>query len=102
MDPSIRWLTCALTEVPKDDAWLSPTERERQTRLTVDKRRNDWRLGRFTAKRALERAGLNAPLQMISILPAQGRRSGDHPGRRAADRVHLALPPGGHRSLRAL
>lgn len=35
------------------DAWLSPGERERAASLRLPKRRDDFRLGRFTAKRAL-------------------------------------------------
>ncbi len=39
--------------VPEGDAWLSGAERARQARLHVPKRRADWRLGRYAAKRAL-------------------------------------------------
>ncbi len=40
-------------DVPADDEWLSPREREVQARFVVPKRRADWRLGRWTAKAAL-------------------------------------------------
>ncbi len=49
----IRWLHQTVAEVPPGDDWLSPDERGVQASLTVPKRRADWRLGRWTAKRAL-------------------------------------------------
>lgn len=38
-------------DVPRDDAWLSSPELAVQGRMTIAKRRADWRLGRWTAKR---------------------------------------------------
>jgi 4'-phosphopantetheinyl transferase len=43
----------ALDDVPPGDAWLMPHEAEVQAGLRFPKRRADWRLGRFTAKRAV-------------------------------------------------
>ncbi len=42
-------------DVPDDDAWLSDRERAVLDKLHVGKRRNDWRVGRWTAKRAARR-----------------------------------------------
>ena len=39
-------------EVPPDDGWLGPRERRVLATLHVPKRRGDWRLGRWAAKRA--------------------------------------------------
>jgi phosphopantetheinyl transferase (holo-ACP synthase) len=39
-------------EIPPGDAWLGPHEREVVTALGFPKRRADWRLGRYAAKRA--------------------------------------------------
>ena len=39
-------------EVPEDDDWLSAAERTTLAALTVPARRRDWRLGRWTARRA--------------------------------------------------
>lgn len=50
---NVFWLEQTADEVPASDAWLSGTERGRLAGLTVPKRREDWRLGRWTAKRAL-------------------------------------------------
>ena len=52
MSESIHYLTQNLTDVPDNDDWLSEKERALLSRLNVPKRRNDWRLGRWTAKRA--------------------------------------------------
>lgn len=46
-------LTQNLAEVPPDDDWLSPNERAVLDTLRFPKRRAEWRLGRWTAKRAL-------------------------------------------------
>ena len=48
---SIHWLTQTLADVPEADDWLNDGERERLATLRFPKRRNDWRLGRWTAKR---------------------------------------------------
>ena len=42
-----------LPDVPENDSWLSTGEREVLAGLRFQKRRNDWRLGRWTAKRAI-------------------------------------------------
>ncbi len=47
------WLTRSLVEVPAGDAWLGPGERAVLAGLTIEKRRSDWRLGRYTAKAAV-------------------------------------------------
>lgn len=41
--------------VPAGDAWLAPAESERALGLRIATRRRDYRLGRWTAKRALAR-----------------------------------------------
>ncbi len=40
-------------KVPAGDRWLSPLERSVEARLRWPKRRSDWRLGRWVAKRAV-------------------------------------------------
>jgi 4'-phosphopantetheinyl transferase len=47
----IFWLTQTLAEVPETDDWLCVGERQKLAMLRFPKRRNDWRLGRWTAKR---------------------------------------------------
>jgi len=42
-----------LTEVPESEYWLSAGERDVLAGLRFPKRRNDWRLGRWTAKQAI-------------------------------------------------
>ncbi|HEX9886570.1 MAG TPA: 4'-phosphopantetheinyl transferase superfamily protein, partial [Longimicrobiales bacterium] len=60
--------------VPEDDDWLSPAERAVLAGLGIEKRRRDWRLGRWLAKRAvlgwLESRGRRAPLTGVEILAA--------------------------------
>jgi 4'-phosphopantetheinyl transferase len=43
----------ALADVPADDDWLTDRERAVLAGLRFEKRRADWRLGRFTAKHAV-------------------------------------------------
>ncbi|MGZ4288667.1 MAG: 4'-phosphopantetheinyl transferase family protein [Solirubrobacteraceae bacterium] len=48
-----RWLTRTLAEVPAGEQWLGPSERAALSRLRIEKRRADWRLGRYAAKAAV-------------------------------------------------
>jgi len=52
------WLMQHVSDVPAGEAWLSPAERELFARLWAPKRIRDWRVGRWTGKLALARAGL--------------------------------------------
>jgi 4'-phosphopantetheinyl transferase len=47
------WLTQKLADVPENDDWLTPNEIICMNKLRFPKRRAEWRLGRWTAKRAL-------------------------------------------------
>jgi 4'-phosphopantetheinyl transferase len=49
----IFWLEQTAIDVPSDDEWLSASESERLASLRFPKRREDWRLGRWTAKRTV-------------------------------------------------
>jgi 4'-phosphopantetheinyl transferase len=51
---SVGWLVQSLSDIPDDECWLSPCERSTLARLRFSKRRDDWRLGRWTAKRAIQ------------------------------------------------
>lgn len=83
--PSLWWADHG--QVPPGDGWLGPREREVQQRLSVPKRRADWRLGRFAAKHAVLtgaaparwRGDLSAPIALaapehllaaVELLPA--------------------------------
>ncbi|HSD65360.1 MAG TPA: hypothetical protein VLF95_01595, partial [Vicinamibacteria bacterium] len=50
---SLRWLSQGMADVPADDAWLAPREAAWVGRMRFPKRRSEFRLGRWTAKRAL-------------------------------------------------
>ena len=54
---AVSWLLQHVADVPSSDEWLSASERETLARLWAPKRIRDWRLGRWTAKRALARMG---------------------------------------------
>jgi len=49
----IYWLEQTEADVPAENDWLSPSEAASLDRMRFAKRRSDWRLGRWTAKRAL-------------------------------------------------
>jgi len=53
----VSWLAGREEELPPGEAWLTGAEREVLSRLRVPKRRGDWLLGRWVAKRALVLAG---------------------------------------------
>jgi len=50
---SLHWLSQGMGEAPADDAWLSPREAAWVARMRFPKRRSEFRLGRWTAKKAL-------------------------------------------------
>ena len=50
---NIYWVEKSQSDVPIHDDWLAKSELRRLERLRISKRRDDWRLGRWTAKRAL-------------------------------------------------
>ena len=70
----VRWFEQSQADVPEDQRWLSGWERLHVERLRIPKRRSDWLLGRWTAKRALaETLGwISVPdtLSRIEVWPA--------------------------------
>jgi len=91
------WLTRSIADVPADDGWLGPAEREVLARLRFERRRLDWRLGRFTAKAAVA-AWLGVPAAGVEIAAASDgapeARVGDDPAP-----VSLSLSHRGGRAL---
>jgi len=51
--PGVRWLAQRLADVPKHNDWLTTSELEVLESKKIVKRRSDWRLGRWTAKRTV-------------------------------------------------
>jgi phosphopantetheinyl transferase len=68
---TISWLEHTAAEVPQADWWLSRAEQEHLGGLRFDKRRSDWRLGRWTAKLAVSKSLAVPDLDSIEIRPAQ-------------------------------
>jgi len=72
----VYWLEQTEPQVPAGNDWLSPVERALLDSMPFPKRRNDWRLGRWTAKQAvtaclnLTMTGGAPPLPEIEILSA--------------------------------
>ena len=50
---NVYWLEQTESDVPVENDWLSPSEATCMSALRIAKRRADWRLGRWTAKRAV-------------------------------------------------
>lgn len=63
----VYWLEQTEGDVPPTDEWLSEAEIARLATMRIPKRRGDWRLGRWTAKRAIA-AYLNL-VRDITTLP---------------------------------
>lgn len=73
----IYWLEQKQADVPQDNDWLSPFEIQRLSRMFVRKRSDDWRLGRWTAKRALAaNAGLPAHRRVLAAIEIRAGQSG--------------------------
>jgi 4'-phosphopantetheinyl transferase len=51
---AVRLLQCAAADLPAAAYWLAPEERERLAALRFAKRRAEWQLGRYAAKRLLQ------------------------------------------------
>ena len=71
---NVYWLEQTEVDVPPEDDWFSASEAARLNGMRFAKRRAEWRLGRWTAKRALA-AYLNVPahpqaLTDIELRPA--------------------------------
>jgi len=83
----VYWLEQTKSDLPAQDHWLSAGDLDRLSGMRFEKRRADWQLGRWTAKRALA-AYLHLPthlhaLAKIEIRPAPG----------GAPEVYLASQP---------
>jgi 4'-phosphopantetheinyl transferase len=69
-----RWLQQTEEDVPQENHWLGPAETEKLASFRIAKRRADWRLGRWTAKRAVASylciSNDAASLSLIEIRPA--------------------------------
>ena len=113
----LRWLLQASAGTPVTLDWLTPHERLRAAAFRFEKRRRDWLLGRYAAKRLVvrhlrEETGLPVPLSLLEIgTEASGspfaRLSSDappvagiEPGRRIP--VSLSISHSAGRSLVAL
>jgi 4'-phosphopantetheinyl transferase len=95
--PSPGWLTRSLADLPGSDDWLGRAERRVLDGLTFDKRRSDWRLGRFCAKAAVATWLGVDPSRLEIAAAADGAPEARLDGQPAA--VALALS---HRAGRAL
>ena len=85
----VYWLERSAADLPAQNDWLSASDRTRLDGMRFAKRREDWRLGRWTAKLAVA-AYLNLPtahqaLAKIEVLPAPS----------GAPEVFLANQPAG-------
>jgi 4'-phosphopantetheinyl transferase len=74
MSTEVYWLAAGEAAVPPGDGWLSDREIAVCAALRIPKRRNDWRLGRWTAKSAIAAyrgfASNPAVLAAIEVRPA--------------------------------
>jgi 4'-phosphopantetheinyl transferase len=87
---TVRWISIRNEAVPPNDTWLGPVERAVQEKLTIAKRRSDWRLGRYAAKQLLaEWIGLQS-LDRIQIIAAEDGAPEVHVDERPID-VNVSL-----------
>jgi len=70
----VYWLEQTESDVSAEDSWLSASEMVRLNSLYVPKRRVDWRLGRWTLKRAAA-AYLDLPADLCTLAAAEIRRA---------------------------
>jgi 4'-phosphopantetheinyl transferase len=84
------WLTRSLADVPADDGWLGPGEEEVLAGLTFEKRRADWRLGRYTAKAAVAAWLGVSPARVEIVAAPDGAPFARLDGRRAPTSLSLS------------
>jgi 4'-phosphopantetheinyl transferase len=72
----ILFLEQSQLDLPLHDNWLTDYERENLVRLHIPKRRRDWRLGRWTAKRAIALALHLDPLSSLTDIEIRAAASG--------------------------
>jgi 4'-phosphopantetheinyl transferase len=83
----VYWLEQTASDVPAEDDWLSASEVVRLNGFRFTKRRADWRLGRWTAKRAVA-VCLNLPVVRHALADIEVR-----PAASGAPEVFLANTP---------
>jgi 4'-phosphopantetheinyl transferase len=68
------WFEQTIADVPAQDDWLSPREQVQLSQFRFAKRRDDWRLGRWTGKHALalffDFLAVPSVLTKVEIIPA--------------------------------
>jgi 4'-phosphopantetheinyl transferase len=67
MRETLHWLTQNLSDVPEENDWLSESERIVLSGMRFPKRRNDWRLGRWTVKQAIRACQSNRDPLLSSL-----------------------------------
>src|SRR5208283_4815697 len=73
----VHWLEQRQSDVPEDNHWLNASEAAILNALHFPKRRADWRLGRWTAKRALSvHLGVAGDLQSLTDIEIRAATSG--------------------------
>ena len=98
----VYWLEQTAADVPAGDDWLTAGEAARLAGMRFPKRRADWRLGRWTAKRAvaaylhvpgieIRAAASGAPEAFLADQPAPATISLSH---RAGRAICAVAPPG--------
>ncbi|HEY2019501.1 MAG TPA: 4'-phosphopantetheinyl transferase superfamily protein [Bryobacteraceae bacterium] len=83
------WLEQTEADVPDENDWLAESELVSLTGMRIPKRRTDWRLGRWTAKRAVA-VYLNLPGDFRSLARTEIRTAES-----GAPQVFLAHQPAG-------
>jgi 4'-phosphopantetheinyl transferase len=73
---SVVWHSQGITDVPSDDGWLSPREARWVDRMRFEKRRSEFRMGRWTAKNAIA-LFLKRPCSPESLLEVEIDRAPD-------------------------
>jgi phosphopantetheinyl transferase len=97
MATRIAWLTRSLPDVPEGDAWLGPRERDLLAGLQSERRRTEWRLGRWTAKLAVA-GGLGLASGDVEVLATPGGAPAAHAHDGLAP-IALSLSHRGDRAL---
>jgi len=74
--PGVGCLIQSLIDLPDEESWLSPHERLILAGMRFSKRRDDWRLGRWTAKRAIQASSPTSKSLHLSTIEIRAASDG--------------------------
>jgi 4'-phosphopantetheinyl transferase len=68
---TVHWIHIDGSSVPHEDDWLGPDEKKVLRGITLAKRRDEWRLGRYAAKKLVSSFVRSGALSRVQVIAAE-------------------------------